>query len=70
MKPGCSGHWTCGSRRGRGVAVTIQKEGFLHGESYRELANKLASNRAKKQKEGGGGGGDGGGRGGDSFSQA
>lgn len=52
MKPGCSGHWTCGSRRERGVAVTIQKEGFLHGESYRELANKLASDRAKSKKRG------------------
>lgn len=35
-----------------GVAVTIQKGRLLHGESYRELANKLASDRAKKQKEG------------------
>lgn len=36
----------------------------LQGESYRELANKLAGDRA------GGGCGDGAGRGGDSFSQA
>lgn len=58
-------HWTCG-----GDVGTLQKEGFAGGESYRELANKLASDREPGGGGGGGGGGDGVGRGGDSFSQA
>lgn len=53
-----------------GDVGTLQKEGFCGGESYRELANKLASDRERSGREGGGGGGDGVGRGGDSFSQA
>lgn len=44
----------------------LSKGKDLQGESYRGLANMLASDR----DGGGGGDGDGAGRGGDSFSQA
>lgn len=60
METGWSGHWTR-----RGGTWGLSRRTALRGESYGELANKLASDR-----EGGGGGGDGVGRGGDSFSQA
>lgn len=38
MERGCSGHWTCG-----GDAGDSPEGRLLQGESYRELANKLAS---------------------------
>ena len=58
----CGGRWTC---IGRGGGLSGSKA--LQGESYRVLANKLASDRERAV---GGGGGDSVGRGGDSFSQA
>lgn len=67
MEHGWSGHWTCLGWGGWGWQTWgLSRRKALQGESYSELANKLASDR----EEGGGGGGDGVGRGGDSFSQA
>lgn len=56
-----------GGRGGVGETWGLSRRKALQGESYSELANKLASDR---EEGGGGGGGDGVGRGGDSFSQA